>query len=224
MATAVVENIAADDAGTVADLVRELGDIPLERIRRRPAPGTATEADVVGALEAPRKRICELVDGVLVEKVLATKEGMLAMVIGYFLLTYLSTNKKGLVLGADSPTRLRLGLIRIPDVCFISWERVPGDELPDEAITSVIPDLAVEVLSPGNTKKEMERKLKDYFQAGVRLVWLVQPKTQTAEVYTSPTKKRKIGKDQALDGGDVLPGFSLPLPQLFDSIKRPLGA
>jgi Uma2 family endonuclease len=80
--------------------------------------------------------------------------------------------------------------------------------------------LAVEVLSKGNTKKEMDRKIQEYFRAGVRLVWLVEPKTETARVYTSPTKVHRIGTDGALDGGDVLPGFVLPLRKLFDHATR----
>src|SRR5215468_1891250 len=67
--------VAADN---LAELVEQLGDIPLERIRMRPPPGTATEADVLAALEAPRKRICELIDGVLVEKPMGYTESILA--------------------------------------------------------------------------------------------------------------------------------------------------
>jgi Uma2 family endonuclease len=67
----------------------------------------------------------------------------------------------------------------------------------------------------------MDRKLKDYFDAGVRLVWLVQPKTQTALAYTSPTRWRRIPRDGSLEGGKVLPGFVLPLKELFAREKRP---
>ena len=84
----------------------------------------------------------------------------------------------------------------------------PNRELPDDPILDAMPDLAVEVISKGNTPREMDLKLKDYFQAGVRLVWFIYPKTQTALVYTSPTRQEGIGLDGALDGGKVLPGFS----------------
>ena len=70
-------------------------------------------------------------------------------------------------------------------------------------------------LSKSNTKSEMARKLGEYFQAGVRLVWLVNPKTQTVHVYTAVDQLVPLKGDQALDGGDVLPGFSLPLFELF---------
>src|SRR5262249_50656286 len=99
-------------------------------------------------------------------------------------------------------------------------ERLPGEELPDEPIAELVPDLAVEVLSKRNTPKEMSRKLREYFLAGVRLVWLIYPKTQTAEAYTSPTDLRRVGKRQALSCGDVLPGFKLPLSDIFASTGR----
>ncbi|HEV3263366.1 MAG TPA: Uma2 family endonuclease [Gemmataceae bacterium] len=221
MATGTAERRTISSAvETMADLVRELGGIPLERIRIRPAPGTATEADVVAALEAPRKRLCELVDGVLVEKPVGTHEALVAGVIVHFLWSFVEAHDLGIVVGADGPFRLRLGLVRLPDVCFVSWGRLPGEALPDDAVARVVPDLAVEVLSKSNTRAEMERKLREYFRAGVRLVWVVDPKTQTARIYTSPSKSRRIGKEQALDGGPVLPGFSLPLKQLFARARR----
>jgi Uma2 family endonuclease len=205
---------------TLAELLHQIGDVPPERIRVRPAPGTATEDDVVAALDGPQKRLCELVDGVLVEKTMGTKEGVLAGLIVYYLWDFLEEHDFGVVVGADGPLRLRLGLVRIPDACFVSWDRLPGGELPDTAIAPVVPELAVEVLSEGNTPREMERKLREYFEAGVRLAWLIQPKTQTATAYTAPTKARRVGKDQALDGGDVLPGFRLSLKELFARARR----
>ena len=67
------------------------------------------------------------------------------------------------------------GLVRIPDVAFTSWERLPGRRVPPEPIPELAPDLAVEVLSQSNTEAEMTRKRGEYFAAGVRLVWLVDP-------------------------------------------------
>jgi Uma2 family endonuclease len=211
---------AVDSAETLADLVKQLGDIPLERIRLKPAPGTATEEDLIAALEGPRKRICELVDGVLVEKPLGTKEALLAGVIVQLMWNHVEPRDLGVVIPADGPLRLLLGLIRIPDVSFVSWDHLPGGELPEEAIADLVPDLAVEVISKGNTPAEIQRKLREYSRAGVRLVWIIEPRTQTATVYTSPTKFRKVGKDQSLSGGQVLPGFVLPLRELFARAKR----
>jgi Uma2 family endonuclease len=204
----------------VAELLQQLGDVPPERIRMRPLPGTATEKDVLAAEGEPRKRLCELIDGVLVEKTVGSKESALALIIARLLGNFIEEKDLGILMGPDGLLRLFPGRVRIPDVSFISWERMPGGEFPDEAIAELVPDLAVEVLSPSNTKKEMELKVRDYFQAGTRLVWLIQPRTQTAEVYTSRDEKRRIGKNQALDGGDVLPGFRLPLTQIFARLSR----
>jgi Uma2 family endonuclease len=216
MATGTI--IESEDS--LADLVRQLGDIPLERIRTKPAPGTATEADLIAALEAPRKRICELVDGVLVEKPLGSKEGFLGGIIVQWMWNFVEPRDSGVVIPADGPLRLWLGLVRIPDVSFISWDRIPGGEFPDTPVARLVPNLAIEVLSKSNTKREMERKLREYFQAGVQLVWLIDPKTRTAQVYTSPDQMKRIDKEGTLDGGTVLPGFKLSLQKLFARTTR----
>jgi Uma2 family endonuclease len=182
--------------------------------------GTATEADLLAALESPRKRVCELVDGVLVEKPVGTQEAVLAMLVGHHLLTFLETHDLGVVIGADGPLRLFPGLVRIPDVAFVSWDQLPKGRFPKQPIANLIPNLAVEVLSPSNTKKEMERKRKEYFQAGTSVVWQIYPKTRTAEVYTSPTERKRVGKDGTLAAGEVLPGFQLALKELFGRTRK----
>ena len=83
-------------------------------------------------------------------------------------------------------------------------------------IPDLYPDLAVEVLSESNTPEEMERKLREYFLAGVRLVWMIDPRKRAAEIYTTPdAPSGTLDESQALDGGKVLPGFTLPLAELF---------
>lgn len=202
------------ESWTVADMLDHLGGIPPSRIRLVPPPGTATERDV---LEAKSRfgRICELVDGVLVEKTVGSYESQLAVLIGYFLHVYLETHPLGVVLGADGPLRILPNQVRIPDVSFIRWERFPGGRLPTTSVFAIAPDLAVEVLSEGNTQAEMERKLHDYFQAGVRLVWYVDPRNRSVNVYSEPNHSLLVGEDQMLDGGEVLPGFQLSLRDLF---------
>lgn len=205
---------------SLADLLEQIGNVPLNRIPVRPPLGMATEQDVLDMERRPRKRLCELVDGVLVEKAMGTKESVLAAMIIYYLIAFLEEHVLGIVLGEGGMLKLFPGQVRIPDVSFISWERLPIGELPKEAIWGIVPNLAVEVLSKSNTKAEMKRKLRDYFFAGVQVVWLIYPKTQTAEIYTTATKKRRVRKDQALTAEAVLPGFSLPLPTLFRPRKK----
>ncbi|MBO0700685.1 MAG: Uma2 family endonuclease, partial [Zavarzinella sp.] len=140
---------------SVADLIDRLGGIPAERIRMQPPPGTATEKDLVRLLDAEDKRICELIDGVLVEKAVATREGLYAAYVSRMIWNHAEEFDLGVVLGGDSPFRFRLGLVRVPDVSFVSWGRIPGGEFPDDPISEIIPDLAVEVLSKTNTLAEI---------------------------------------------------------------------
>lgn len=193
--------------------------IPAERILLTPRPGTATEKDLL-RINNQGRTLCELVDGVLVEKAMGWKESMLAAFLIRVLDIFVEQEDLGIVLGADGFLRLMPGLVRAPDVSFISWDSLGGDDFPDVAIGPFAPDLAVEVLSEGNTRKEMARKLDEYFSAGSQQVWLVYPHKKKVEVYYSPTKKKVLQHDQTLDGGEVLPGFSLPLARLFDRLRR----
>ena len=95
------------------------------------------------------------------------------------------THDLGQVVGADAMMRLFPGLVRLPDAAFISWGRYPRKKRRRGEIPTVAPDLVVEVLSKGNTPKEMARKLREYFKAGVRLVWYVDPSKRTVTVYTA---------------------------------------
>ena len=204
---------------TVADLLDSLGNIPPECIRMRPPPGTATEDDVL-AVHASEKRLCELVEGVLVEKPRGYDESRLAAELIYALVDFLRRHNLGTAAGADGMMRLLTGLVRIPDVSFVSWENLPKSY---GAIPPITPDLAVEVLSESNTPKEMECKLREYFEAGTQLVWYVDPKSRTVAVYTSPDQLIVLDESQTLDGGNVLPGLKIPLGELFERASRRCG-
>ncbi len=199
---------------TLADLLERFGPIPAARIRSDPPPGTATEDDVI-ALEVRGNRLFELVDGVLLEKTVGLYESILALRLAQFLQAFLAQHALGIVAGADGMLRLAPGLVRIPDVSFVSWERLPQRRIPRQPIPDLVPDLVVEVLSEGNTAREMARKLQEYFTAGVRLVWYVDPVLQHVEVYTAPEQCEVLTLDHILSGGAVLPGFTLPVQQLF---------
>src|SRR5205823_3751976 len=85
-------------------------------------------------------------------------------------------------------------------------------------VASLVPDLACEVLSKGNTPREMERKLKEYFLAGVRLVWFVDPRARTVRTFTAPDASTTLTEADVLSGGDVLPGLSLPVKTIFENL------
>jgi Uma2 family endonuclease len=198
------------ETANVEELIEHLG-VPPKRIRMNPLPGLATEDDLIAA-----GGFCELVDGVLVERAMAYYESRLAAVLIHYLESFLDARDLGIVLGADGMMRIAFGQVRIPDVAFYSWDHFPSRLLPYEAILSVVPDLAVEVLSEGNTPKEMERKRREYFAAGAKLVWMVDPDKRTVDVYTAVDQFTTLDESQTLDGGTVLPGFALSIRAWFE--------
>lgn len=102
------------------------------------------------------------------------------------------------------------------DVSFVSWSRLPAGQVPDQAMLALAPDLAIEVISPSNTRREMERKLAASFEAGAREVWYVYPRPPPEVwVYSSPEQYRVIGGEEVLTSAAVLPGFELDLKRLF---------
>ena len=204
---------------TVADLLKKLGDIPADRVHLDPPPGTATEKDVL-AVERREGRLCELVDGTLVEKAMGWTESFVAIWLSHLLYRFLDEHDLGILAGEQGPFRLWPGLVRIPVVSFISWDQLPNRKIPQKAIPDLYPDLAVEVLSRKNTKTEIDRKLHEYFRSGTRLAWVVDPRKQIVRVYTAPDQFRLLKEDQSLDGGDVLPGLSLSLSEVFAQLEK----
>jgi len=204
---------------TLADLLDRLGGIPLDRIRFHPAPGLAVEADVVEAEERDN-RLCELIDGVLVEKHAGFRESILAVALASLLSQHVRHGNLGFVSGTDGMMRLFPGLVRIPDAAFVSWGSIPGGRLPAEPVPDLVPDLAVEVLSSSNTPREIQRKLEEYFDSGVKLVWIVDPEPRTVAVYTAPGEFRLFQSSESITGGSVLPGFVLSLADLFSELDR----
>jgi Uma2 family endonuclease len=203
----------------MADVLEELGGVPLDRILFHPPPGTARLQDVI-EMEARENRLCELVDGVLVQKPMGFKESILAVAIAASLREFVVPRNLGHVSGTDGMLQLFPGLIRMPDVAFMAWERFPNGRLPNEPAPSLAPDLAVEVLSRSNTAGEMQRKLREYFSAGVKLVWLVDLEARKVTVYRDLNETVELGDQDSLDGGSVLPGLTLSIGKLFAELDR----
>ncbi len=205
---------------TVADLYRRFGPIAFERIRQNPPPGCGTVADVV-RLNDHEDRLCELVDGILVEKTVGPEESVIAGNILTILHVFVRSRRLGLVAGEAGTIQLDIDLVRIPDVSFFSLKRLPGGKIPKDPIPLLVPDLAVEVISGSNTPKEMNEKLREYFEKGVRLVWYVRPRSRVVDVYTAPDRFTRLTASMQLDGGDLLPGFSVQVGELFEILKEP---
>jgi Uma2 family endonuclease len=111
-------------------------------------------------------------------------------------------------------------LQRRPDVAYVSYERWPRRRRPaPKGAWNVVPDLAVEVVSENNRANEIQDKIQDYFRGGVRLVWVVYPQQSQVFVYESPTRINVADQEDVLDGGEVLPGFRLPLEALFPTTE-----
>lgn len=161
----------------------------------------------------------EVVDEQIVEKIMGALQIQTAMSLVFPLAAFAREHKLGAVdmemlfLIQRSPK-----LMRRPDVSFVSRDRWPIDVLaPDTEAWDVVPDLAVEVVSKSksNSATDVKDKIEEYFQAGVRLVWLVYPKQKVIDVYESPTTVKVLRREDELSGGEVLPGFRLALTALF---------
>lgn len=200
---------------TFAEIQQHIPGVPASRIRLLPAPGTATVADLMLA-ESRFGILCELVDGILVEKPMAWTESCLAMMLGHILLGYLEEHPLGAVSGEQGMMRTIRRRVRMPDVAFVLWSNLPPGAATPDSICKVPPDLAVEILSKKNTRLEMKHKLREYFKAGTTLVWYIDPRKKTAERFTSPVDKTKIDESGFLTGGKLLPGFKLRLGELFE--------
>lgn len=204
-----------------ADWLRALGDVPLDRIVFDPWPGTASEEDLLRYVERD-KRLCELIEGTLVEKPVGYLESYVASILLMRLNAFVLSRGLGAVTGEAGLMRLAGGRVRMPDVAFVSSGRLPGGQVPTDPVPSLAPDLAAEVLSESNTPAEMEQKLREYFASGTRLVWFVDPRARTVAVYDAPAAPtRVLGEADALDGMDVVPGFVLPVADLFRNVPRP---
>ena len=199
---------------TIGDLYDLFGPIPFWRIVLDPVPGTASFDDLL-AFRERTGRYCELIDGVLLEKDVSYRASRIGYKLGSRITRLVEDQNLGLVTGEQGFLRLTTGRVRGPDIAFVAWDRLPDGREPEAPVPKLAPTLAVEVISPGNTKREMEDKLADYFRSGVELVWYVYPERKQVEVYAGGKPTRVLGEADTLDGGSVLPGFVFPLKELF---------
>lgn len=156
----------------------------------------------------------ELIDGEIIEKVGSFIPSEIAITVATFIKLYLREHRIGYVTGADGSYALSEENEFIPDVAYISKERMP--EKPKREAT-VAPDLAVEVKSPNDRVRALRRKAERYLELGTKIVWLIFPESKTVEVYSvseEDVQTFKIG--DTLTGGDVLPDFTLAVKDIFE--------
>jgi Uma2 family endonuclease len=184
------------------------------------ARGGSSSASLRTALtQIPDDMLYEVVNGKIVEKVVGAYEVEIAALFIEYLAPHLRAHRLGKVVG-EMIFRIDLAkdLQRRPDVAFISHDRWPFDRrAPKVAVWDMVPDLAIEVISPSNTADDVQEKIEEYFRAGVRQVWVVYPRQKIVYVYASPTRIEVLTLGQELDGGELVPGFRLPLTALFES-------
>lgn len=174
---------------------------------------TVAEFEQMAELPEYRDRTLELIEGEIVEKMPTNPYcSAIAVLIVHFLVTYVLEHDLGYVTGADGGYTLSEADMFVPDAAFISKARQPA--LPHKGFNPIPPDLAVEVISPSDSYSEVSRKVATYLRSGTPLVWVFDPETATVTVHT-PGGARTLDRAAALDGGGVLPGFSLPLDKIF---------
>lgn len=140
----------------------------------------------------------------------------IAFKIAFRIGQFVEPRKLGDVVGSSAGFRLDKANVLSPDAGYVSRERRIQSNTPEEGFFRGVPDLAVEVISPSERKTRIRTKIRKYFARGTRLVWLVYPRRREVEVYTSPDTMSLVAGDDTLDGGDVLPGFRLPLADIFE--------
>jgi len=143
------------------------------------------------------------------------EHGEIAGNVGAAINGYLRTNPRGRV-ATNSGVITDRGpdTVRGPDVSFISQERMPLGERMNR-FADQTPDLCVEIISPSNTRRAMEEKIKEYFFTGAKVVWVIDPDERSVTVFTEPLEGKLLKGDKLLDGGAVLPGFACKVSDLF---------
>ena len=161
----------------------------------------------------------ELIRGVLCET-MSTGElhgkvvTNLVIAVGVFV----KADRLGTLLASDSGVRLERDpdTVREPDIAFTSAERLPLDAW-NPGYSEVVPDLVVEVASPGDSRRELNDKAQMWLRYGVRLVWVVHPNTRTVDVHPADGTAVTLAEDDSLEGMDVLPGFACLVSAIFDT-------
>lgn len=170
-------------------------------------------------LAMPDGKGFELVDGELVELNVSTLSSWVGGRTYRVLANHIEAHALGLIWPADNALRCfpgEPGKVRRPDVCFVGRDRSSPDLLA-EGFLRVVPDLVVEVISTNDLARDLERKVEEYLDAGVRLVWVVDPDTRTVRIHRGDGSAARLRQDDDLSGEAVVPGFSCRVRDLFPS-------
>lgn len=166
------------------------------------------------------KRGCELVRGRIIKYMpTVITHGIVATQIGQALSNFVKANKLGIVLAAETGFYIFQSpdTVRAPDASFVGNEKLAKHGITEKFFPDA-PDLAVEVVSPSDRKKDIEEKIKDYLSAGVQIVWIVYPQNRIVAVYRQNNIVSILRDNDELDGESVLPDFRLSLTELFGNL------
>ena len=161
--------------------------------------------------------LCELIDGRIVPMSPTNAEhGRTEFRVGHNIELAIKPGKRGQVLVGEVGiyTRRNPDRVRAADVLYISNERYAKRK--SKSYLDIAPELVVEILSPADPAQELTQKLREYFEIGVVLVWVVDPEARIVYAYRSLTDVREFKETDALTGDEVLPGFNVPVAQLFE--------
>jgi Uma2 family endonuclease len=178
---------------------------------------THMTADELLALPMGRGQRYELVAGELrVMSPSGWRHGQVVSDLSSLLASFIRRQSLGRTFGADTGFMLRRNpdTVRAPDFSFIAKDHLPANE-PEEAYWPGAPDLAVEVLSPGDTSGEVAEKVKEWLNSGCAAVWVVDPKLRTVTIYERAANVRTVSGQEELTGDPVVPGFSCAVAELF---------
>jgi Uma2 family endonuclease len=179
-----------------------------------PRTRTYTPEDLLALPDGDRY---ELVDGTLVELNVSALSSLIGFELGSRLRDHCKVHAPAWIFGADCGFQCFPGhprKVRKPDVALILRDRLPAEQL-TEGFLTLPPDLAVEVVSPNDLAVEVEEKVEEYLDAGVRLVWVVYPSTRTIHVNRGDRSSTVVRSSDELSGEDLLPGFRCRVGDLF---------
>jgi Uma2 family endonuclease len=205
IATPVVTPFGDDELYEVIDGIRVVKDTPIPGLGR-------DDSD----------ELYEVIDGIRTVKKMGFLASIIASRLGTRLSVFAEDREIGLVI-VESIYKFSDAATRRPDISLVTFEQLATitDLASDPAEPELAPKLAVEVISPSNTINEVEKKIIRYFATGVEAVWVVLPESKRIHVYGSPKDVKILGEEDVLEGGKLLPGFTMLVAEVFRIPTKP---
>ena len=170
-------------------------------------------------LEMPNSIDYELVDGVLVERHMGAESNAIAVELAFLIGNYFRQyGRKGHVFMGETGFRIfpdRPNLIRKPDLAFVKFGRFPDDPQRPKGHVDLIPDLAVESISPGDLASEVNEKIDEYVEAGIPLIWFFDPDSKTVQIFRKDGSTQRLTETDEISGEDILPNFRCRVADIF---------